>query len=65
MMPLDKTPVPDGNIEVRDGTAVYLTTELIQDRNAEAFNQGKPALLFYKSHFATCPQSTGWRKKKK
>lgn len=51
-MPLDRGPVPDGNVVIdEDGRAVYLT------KGAEAPGPR------YVSHFATCPFAASHRKR--
>lgn len=48
-MPLDPTPTPEGNMVLVDGMARMRTA-------ADA------ALEPRRSHFATCPQATHWRR---
>ena len=50
-MPLDATPVPAGNVAIRDGLAVVMSGPV----------PGGGGRL---SHFATCPQAEKWRKGK-
>lgn len=52
-MPVDAEPTPDGNLEVRrppGSSPVALVNP--------AFDGPR-----YKSHFATCPKASSWRKK--
>lgn len=61
-MPIDPTPVPDGNIflQVRQHLpplAIYLTALELTAAQAEKRE-------LFKSHFATCPEATKWRKNK-
>lgn len=55
MMPLDLEPCEDGTVAIVDGQGITKKSNLF-----EAMIEGP----FYKSHFATCPQSEMHRKKK-
>jgi hypothetical protein len=53
MMPVDRDPVADGNIQIVDGVAnVVPKKSLVQGQ------------FYYKSHFATCPHHAAYRKAK-
>lgn len=52
-MPLDRDPVPDGNVVIRDGLAVVLTAEESPDTTRR-----------FLSHFSTCPDGKAHRKRK-
>jgi hypothetical protein len=54
---LDEDPVPNGNIEIRDGKARVLH----KDELAQATFDPR---ILYVSHFATCPDSAQWRRRK-
>jgi hypothetical protein len=65
-MPVDPTPLPDGNIVLSMRTnqapvAAIQTKESIEYLLAQAKYTGQEHLLF-KSHFATCPNATKHRK---
>jgi hypothetical protein len=53
LMPVDAEPVAGGNVEVTDGRAKVWGT-------AHAWPTDAPR---YRSHFATCPHASSWRRK--
>ena len=58
-MPLDRDPVPDGNIVISPkGLAVYRKKSDVPQL------PGIEEPPRYKSHFATCPDRDSWRKPK-
>jgi len=58
IMPLDPDPVPDGNIVIRGGWAVVVGASLM----GPTAEPGEPK---YKSHFATCPKASQFRRTKR
>lgn len=65
-MPVDKEPVPDGNLVLsmrgeRWPVAIYQSQADIEKLRKQAANRGEELRLF-KSHFATCPQRRQWRR---
>ncbi|HKF74707.1 MAG TPA: hypothetical protein VKF59_01065 [Candidatus Dormibacteraeota bacterium] len=55
-VPVDLEPTPQGNLQVRDGTA----TPLSKRRAEEARERGES---LYISHFVTCPNSREFQKR--
>lgn len=53
LAPIDAVPSPDGNVALCPGGERYV----IVSRNERGV-RGQP---LYTNHFATCPQSRGWR----
>lgn len=56
VMPLDATPVPNGNIAIVAGKAVVLRGDLFEE------SLGGPR---YQSHFVLCPAAAKFRKPRK
>jgi hypothetical protein len=59
-MPIDAEPADDGNVLADLAQAVGVvvpTTEL------EWMKEQTPEEHFYRSHFATCPDADGWRRR--
>jgi hypothetical protein len=54
LMPLDAKPAEDGNTVIKDGVAHVLKGDLFEE-----FLDGPK----HKSHFATCPAASAWRRK--
>jgi hypothetical protein len=57
-IPINPEPVADGNIVIRGGLAVVVGSDLL----APTAEEGEPK---YKSHFATCPHASEFRRKKR
>jgi hypothetical protein len=63
-MPIDITPVANGNIFLRSlgpgrpPLAIYKSKDELADLKA-----ANPQVRLFTSHFATCPEAKKWRKK--
>jgi hypothetical protein len=63
-MPLDAEPHPDGNVRLLpDGSCEVLSAPDLEAQRARE-SLGGPFLALYRSHFASCPQASRFRRAK-
>lgn len=61
-IPLDRNPVPDGNIEISDPTDGPITSRVVSGQGT--LSPGLFPATRYKSHFATCEFAKRHRRRK-